>query len=69
MSVSFCSTFSTVSPFSTRHNNSNRFYQLNQKVKIWYNCENPYGYRWERVLIENECNRIKMLQNFENKNC
>ena len=53
----------------SKYNNSNRFYQLNQKVKIWYNCKNPYGYKWVRVLIENECDRIKMLQNFENKNC
>ena len=45
----------------SKYNNSNRFYQINQKVVI---CDN-----FERVLVEKECERLKMLQNFENKNC
>ena len=52
-----------------RINGNDRLYQINKKVKIWYNCETPYGYRWERVLIEKECERMKYLQEFENNNC
>jgi|TARA_B100001559_G_scaffold65611_1_gene53137 hypothetical protein len=52
-----------------RINGNDRMYQINKKVKLWYDCNDPYGYRYERVLIERECDRLKYLENFEKRNC
>lgn len=54
----------------SKYNNSNRFYQINQKVEVNISCEVPNSISfYQRVLLEKECERYQMLQNFENKNC
>ena len=56
-----------VSCKQTNYTRNVKLYQINTKVKLFNSNRDNYYYR--RVLLPNELDRLRLLYNFDLKNC